>query len=572
MKQATPMLCIPKKNGKLWTVFDLRLQNANTVKDVTPFLDQDAICHDMARAPYRSKLDLSEGYKQVQVIPKHIHSTGFATVLGTFVSRVLQQGDCNGPSTFQQMMTTVFCDGIGRFVYVYIDDIFVYSFLLEEHDKHLGWVFDKLRESHLFLTSSRDKIDLYSSRMECLGHIIDDQGIHADADKMSRIREWRRPRTFEEVQRFLGLVQYLAHYMPDLSAYTTPLLGCTRNNHPFQWTPLLDKCFQSIKVLACKAPILKPIDFNNPDPVWVVTDGSKIGIGAVYGQGQDWCTCHPAGFLSKKFSNAQQHYRTHEHKTITVLEALMKWEDKLLGQRFTLVTDHKGLEYFLTQPNLSARQARWWEFLSRFDYDTVHVPGETNRVADCLSRYYESDGPNETHPEEEYVNADKRLDPEGKTLPTERFVEIRTAGLRHSECLKDKPQQHVVESNDMNKGGETRPSPIDMDDVEDMCVMDTGPDGSTLRAHVEKALDITRVIKMNYGKDSTFSKVLQNPEAHPRFGVRDGLVWTKNQLRRDVICISHHGFLRGRILVKIIIDQAHKIIGHFSQFKTSNYI
>ena len=68
-------------------------------------------------------------------------------------------------------------------------------------------------------------------------------------------------------QRFLGLVQYLAHYMPDVTAFTTPLSGCARNNRPFIWTLLPDKCFESIKLLACRAPILKPIDTNNPDPL-----------------------------------------------------------------------------------------------------------------------------------------------------------------------------------------------------------------------------------------------------------------------------------------------------------------
>ena len=125
---------------------------------------------------------------------------------------------------------------------------------------------------------------------------------------MQRIREWRRPRSYHNIQWFLGLVQYLAHYMPDVTAYTTPLSGCVQNNRPFIWTPLLDKCFESIKSLACSAPILKAIDTNNPDPIWVITNGSKSGVGAVYGQGQDWQKCCPAGFLSKKFSDAAHHY------------------------------------------------------------------------------------------------------------------------------------------------------------------------------------------------------------------------------------------------------------------------
>ena len=141
--------------------------------------------------------------------------------------------------------------------------------------------------------------------------------------------------------------------MPDITAYTTPLSGAAHNNRAFQWTPLLDKCFKSIKALATRAPILKPVDFSRNEPVWVITDGSKTGISVVYGQGISWEQCHPAGFLSKKFSNVQHNYCTHEHETIAVLEALMKWEEKLLGWKFTLVTDHKGLEYFKTQPVLS---------------------------------------------------------------------------------------------------------------------------------------------------------------------------------------------------------------------------
>ena len=95
------MLCIPKKNGKLHTVFNLREQNDNTVKDVTSFPDQDIICNDMARVAYRSKLNMSEAYKQICIILEHVHKTAFATVLGMFRSQVMQMGDCNSPSMFQ---------------------------------------------------------------------------------------------------------------------------------------------------------------------------------------------------------------------------------------------------------------------------------------------------------------------------------------------------------------------------------------------------------------------------------------------------------------------------------------
>src|SRR6266481_482121 len=122
-------------------VFDYRLQNENTVKDISPFPDQDTIRHDVAHATCRSKLDMSEAYEQICMRPEDISKTAFATIYRIFVSLVMQQGDCNVPSTFQRLMTSVFYDLIARFIHVYLDDIFIFSSSVEEHKRHLGQVF-----------------------------------------------------------------------------------------------------------------------------------------------------------------------------------------------------------------------------------------------------------------------------------------------------------------------------------------------------------------------------------------------------------------------------------------------
>src|ERR1700720_359091 len=91
-----------------------------------------------------------------------------------------------------------------------------------------------------------------------------------------------------DVQCFLSLVQYLAHFMPDVSAYSGPLAAIKKNGHPFLWKPLHQVCMDNIKALACKTPILQPIDPSLDEPIWVICDASASGIGAVYGQGQTW--------------------------------------------------------------------------------------------------------------------------------------------------------------------------------------------------------------------------------------------------------------------------------------------
>lgn len=371
---------------------------------------------------------MSNTYEQIRIHPDNVHKTAFSTPFGTFWSSVVQQGDCNAPSTFQRLMTTILRDFIGKFVEVYFDDIFIFSHSIEEHKQHLKMVFDVLRKERLFLSCA--KVDLYSLSMECLGAIIDDDSIHADDDKLARVHEWRAPRSAKEVQRFLGLVQYISQFMPNLSAYTTPISALSKKHHRFLWTPLHDHCFEMIKALACKTPILRPIDHKSDEPIWVVTDASISGIGGYYGQGPTWQTMWPAGFHSRKFSPAQVNYATHEQEILAVIETLMKYEDKLLGKSFVVVTDHRSLEFFKTQRDLSRQQARWAEYLGRFDFRFHYIEGKTNVVSDALSRYHEEDSEGDTVPEHEYVRADRRLDKEGEDLPRS-YATTRSGSRKH---------------------------------------------------------------------------------------------------------------------------------------------
>jgi len=91
-RQAMLMLCMLKKNGKLQLVFDLCMQNNNMEKDMSPFLDQDTIRHDIAHAPYRSKLDMSEAYEKICIKPKDVPKMAFSTIFGTFMSQVINKG------------------------------------------------------------------------------------------------------------------------------------------------------------------------------------------------------------------------------------------------------------------------------------------------------------------------------------------------------------------------------------------------------------------------------------------------------------------------------------------------
>ena len=555
--QAVPMLCVPKSSKnqhELRTVFDLREQNANTHKDLTPMPDQDAIRHAVAKAKYRSKCDISNAYELIRVEPDDVWKTAFSTIYGTFVSNVMQQGDCNAPSTFQRFVTHLFREHIGKFVHVYLDDIFIFSDTIEDHEKHLRIILDILREAEMTLNPK--KCDFYSERMDCLGHIIDDQGIHADANKMTQIQEWRTPRNYHDVQRFLGLVQYIQHFLPNVSTFTAPLSSMTQNGHEFQWRPVHEKAFQEIKALASHTPILKPVDPKSPEPIWVICDASTSGVGAVYGQGPKWETCRPAGFMSKKFQEAQYNYRVFEMETLAILEALLKWEDKLLGRKFTVVTDHKALEFFSKQRKLSGRQARWAEYLSRFDFEIQYVQGKDNVVADSLSRYYKSDTLDEKHPGHVYVSADLRLDPNGDDLPPGYDPQLRRAQIdvEEPEVSPTLPPQALLV-------GETTPEATEINEAEAIAL-------PQIMGNTDGFLESVR---SGYRRDTLFSKILDQPSHFPNFRWENGLLYFYREEALPVLCIPR-SVHRRRNLTEIVLSQAHETLGHAGTERTAKYV
>ena len=82
----------------------------------------------------------------------------------------------------------------------------------------------------------------------------------------------------------------------------------------------------------------------------------------------------------------KKNHVTYDLELVAVIHALKMWRHHLIGRNFILITNNKGLKYLLDQPNLNARQARWLDFLSEYDFEFQHIKGKENKVVDALSR------------------------------------------------------------------------------------------------------------------------------------------------------------------------------------------
>ena len=294
----------------------------------------------------------------------------------------MPMGLTNAPATFMQLMNDTFRDLLPSCVIVYLDDILIYSRTLEEHERHVGAVFERLRRERLY--AKRSKCELFLSEVEFLGFRLGRGFVGTCADKVEEATAWPTPTKVSEVRSFLGVIGFYRRFMRNFSRIAAPLNALTRKNASFAWGPAEQSAFDALKKALQSQPVLRMADPSRP--FVVATDASGFAVGAVlqqdFGDG-----LQPIEFMSKKMLDAETRYPVHEQEMLAIVCALSHWQHYLMGAEFTVWTDHQSLQYWSTQQRMSMRQIRWNERLSTYGkLDIRYVQGATNAVADGLSR------------------------------------------------------------------------------------------------------------------------------------------------------------------------------------------
>lgn len=139
------MLLIYKPGtSALRTVVDLQAQNANTHKLSLPLPNMDGILCCVAAKPYCLVIGGQDTYEKICIVPEHVDQSTIMMPDGNMVSLVIQIGDCNTPVMYQVLINYLFSSFLGCFMDIYLDDIVIYSDMLEEHLTHVKQILDIL--------------------------------------------------------------------------------------------------------------------------------------------------------------------------------------------------------------------------------------------------------------------------------------------------------------------------------------------------------------------------------------------------------------------------------------------
>ena len=375
------MVVAPKKNGDIRICVDFRPLNSCVLREVHPLPKVGEILALLTGARIFSKLDANSGFWQIPLSEQSKLLTTFITPYGRYCFNKMPFGIRSAPEHFQKRMSHIL-EGLEGVV-CQIDDILVFGKDQDQHDAQLMVVLRRIQSAGV--TLNKDKCKFSMSQVSFLGHIIDETGIRADPEKTAAIQNIEPPRTIPELRRFLGMVNQLSKFSPNLAQITQPLRELLKKARIWQWTEAQQQAFTGIKEFS-QSTVLCIYDPNAETKI--SADASSHGLGAVLLQKHEseW---KPVAYASRSLSHTEANYAQIEKEALTSVWACEMFSTYVLGMQFMIETDRKPLVALFGSKHMDELPPRIFRFslrLARFDYMINHVAGKMVFTADTLSR------------------------------------------------------------------------------------------------------------------------------------------------------------------------------------------
>ncbi|GFV00897.1 retrovirus-related Pol polyprotein from transposon 412 [Trichonephila clavipes] len=341
---ASPIFLVRKKDGSTRFCVDYRKLNDVTKKDSYPLPRIDDTLDTLSGHKWFSTLDLKSGYWQVEIHPEDreknsIHFRPRTMAVQSHAVRALQCAS---------------------------------YFRAPNGDRAKG-------DANLKLNPSKCKF--FQKEVNYLGHIISAEGVRTDPEKVSAVKNWKRPENLRELRSFLGLCTYYRKFVKGFSNIARPLHKLTESKQKFQWTKECEDSFLQLKEALTSSPILI---YPQPDKPFILdTDASNESVGAVLSQEIDGHE-RVVAYWSKCLSKPERNYCVTRKELLAIVKAIEHFHHYLYGQKFLLRTDHASLTWLMNFRNTEGQVARWIQRLNEYYFDIRHRKGSSHGNADAL--------------------------------------------------------------------------------------------------------------------------------------------------------------------------------------------
>lgn len=372
---------VPKPDGTIRLCGCYVDLNDVTIADRYPLPRADDVIERLQGMRYFTKLDLKSGFWQIPLQRHSWEKTAITTPFGLYEFRVLPFGLKNAPAAFQRAMDETLGELRGRICEVYVDDIVIYASSPEECVKRQNQVLDRLAAKGWRINPNKSDL-IPTTSVTFLGFHLDGGTISSQDEKTRPITQIPRPRTVRQMQSFIGLCNTYRRFIQDFASIINPLRRMIKKNALAKWSEQEEEAFNEIKQRLTALPVLRLPDYTKE--FVLDTDASMVGIGAVLQQADEQNNLHPVAYASRTFNDRERNWPPRELEAFAVVWAVGHFRHHLLGNHFTIRSDHESLKWMLKAER--GKIARWAALLSEYEATIVYKPGTSMQHVDCLSR------------------------------------------------------------------------------------------------------------------------------------------------------------------------------------------
>ena len=361
-------------------------QNDLSASQHTHFPVAEELFQEIGDSRWFSKIDLKSGFMQIPIDPASMDYSAFwwGTNLYRYTRMPFGLKQC--PAAYQRVMDIEFGRaGLNYCTKVFLDDILVHSPTFEQHLIDIEKVLACLRAVNLKLHPAKSHFGI--DTIDFLGFDVSQFGLTPQVAKVQALMDIPHPRCAQELRIVMGKIRYYGCFCEKFSEKARPLNDLLKKDVPWTWDPAVHgAAFDLLRnEIATPGKALKR--FDRALPVFVHTDFSCKGIGAVLSQVDADGNEYMVACISRSLNSAEANYPSYKGECLAAVWAVKEFSSYLAGLFFTLVTDHEPLRWLTTNKELEGSMARWACALQQFDFTIVHRAGDKHQNADALSRF-----------------------------------------------------------------------------------------------------------------------------------------------------------------------------------------
>jgi len=402
---SSPLLPVRKKDGTFRWAVDMRKLNNISIQDHRPIPNVSERLSNLkanSRKPLRyfGSIDLLSAYNHIELDEESQLKTAITTDFGLFIHKRMCFGLSSAPGVFADLIRVLERKleqrtKLASQILLYFDDALICASSWAEFLNLLEALLLVCRELDLRINPKKCVFGLPS--VTWLGHELSDQGIRPAPDLVNTIKNWPEPKNVSELRSLFGTFSYYRRFVPKFAERTEHLRKLLLKDAPFKWTRDHAAEMSDLQQALTTKPILAHPDFTpESHPFALYVDSSRTGVGAVLMQKQ--AVPQPDGtvkdmevviaYASKALNSTEQHYSAYKKELYGLVHAINHFRYYLLGKKFKVCTDHRGLEWLMSTRAKSNGPLvyRWQDVLGEYDLTIEYVSAAKMRHVDGLSR------------------------------------------------------------------------------------------------------------------------------------------------------------------------------------------